>query len=114
VVGRGGALDSWDLKVRGGLFGAAKGMLAVEEHGAGKQLLRIRMRPRASWMFAGVAAVAALLAVGAYRDGAWTAGVALAGVALSIAALTLRDCGRAAARWMEAVERLQSEAKPRG
>lgn len=45
VVRRGGDFDDWDLQVRGGLLGSTRMRLAVEEHGQGRQLLRLRFWP---------------------------------------------------------------------
>src|SRR5207247_5613744 len=42
---RGGRHDRWDLEVRGGLFGAARLLMGVEEHAGGKQLIRLRWWP---------------------------------------------------------------------
>ena len=39
----GGEFDSWDLEVRGGLFGKSRLRMAVEEHGGGKQMIRFRL-----------------------------------------------------------------------
>ncbi|MFP5388967.1 MAG: hypothetical protein ACLGG5_06675, partial [Thermoleophilia bacterium] len=44
----GGPFDRWDLDLRAGLFAGVKIRTAVEEHGAGRQLLRVRVWPRAS------------------------------------------------------------------
>lgn len=41
-VSRGGDYDKWDLQVRNGLYSKCRGLLTVEEHGAGKQLLRFK------------------------------------------------------------------------
>ncbi len=43
---RGGDFDRWDLHVRGGLLGAARLRIAVEEHGGGRQLTRYLAWPR--------------------------------------------------------------------
>lgn len=43
---RGGDYDRWDLEVRGGTLGAARVLMAIEEHGMGKQLVRYRLEPR--------------------------------------------------------------------
>src|SRR5207248_3613885 len=51
-VHRGGDYDRWDLEVRGGLLGAARTRLAIEEHGAGTQLVRFRSWSR--WPTRGV------------------------------------------------------------
>ena len=45
VVRSGGDWDRWDLQVRGGLLGGAGLRMAVEEHGAGQQLVRVRSWP---------------------------------------------------------------------
>src|SRR5262249_17374393 len=47
-VVRGGDFDRWDFEVRGGLLGGARTRMTVEEHGAGRQLIRFRSWPRAS------------------------------------------------------------------
>jgi GT2 family glycosyltransferase len=46
VVVRGGPYDRWDLQVCGGMLGAIRVLMAVEEHGAGRQLVRVRWWPR--------------------------------------------------------------------
>lgn len=45
-VKRGGDFDQWDLEAKNGLFSTTKSLLAIEEHGAGKQLLRLRVTAR--------------------------------------------------------------------
>ena len=50
VILRGGDYDRWDLAVRGGLLGNARLLMAVEEHGGGKQLARFRTWPKCSPM----------------------------------------------------------------
>lgn len=44
-IRRGGNFDSWDLEVRGGVLGAVRLLLVIEEHGDGKQMTRIRTWP---------------------------------------------------------------------
>jgi GT2 family glycosyltransferase len=48
LVVRGGPYDRWDLQVHGGLFGVIRVLMATEEHGAGRQLVRVRLWPRYS------------------------------------------------------------------
>ena len=92
---RGGDYDRWDLEVRGGALGAARARLLVEEHGAGRQLARLRSwarcTPAAVALFAGLT-VLALLAVG---GGAIGASVAFALAALLVAARTADEAARA-------------------
>ncbi len=91
VVRRGGAFDDWDLELRGGLLGGARVLAAVEEHGAGRQMLRFRCWPRVP-----VAAIAAIcmafgLAVTAAVQGAWIAAVTIGlGVVATAAAALLQ------------------------
>ena len=46
AVKRGGDFDRWDLEVRGGLLGCIRAVAMIEEHGAGKQLFRLRAWPQ--------------------------------------------------------------------
>jgi len=55
VVRQGGDFDSWDLEVRGGLFGSARLLHVIEEHGGGRQLVRFRVWPLATRGFASIA-----------------------------------------------------------
>jgi ABC-type multidrug transport system fused ATPase/permease subunit/GT2 family glycosyltransferase len=95
AVMRGGDFDQWDLEVRGGMLGAARTRLAVEEHGGGKQLGRFRVWPKL-WR-RGVALIAAFagLAAGAALDGAWTAAYLLSGIALLLALYAAYECATA-------------------
>ena len=66
----GNDFDSWDLEVRGGLLGAARIKLAVEEHGGGKQLLRFRVWPKIKTSLLFSVGILATLAILAGADGA--------------------------------------------
>jgi hypothetical protein len=46
VIRRGGDFDEWDLQIRGGLLGSARLLMTVEEHGQGRQLVRMRLWPQ--------------------------------------------------------------------
>jgi O-antigen biosynthesis protein len=95
VVRRGSPFDRWDLEVRVGTLSAARLRTAVEEHGRGRQMMRIRAWPR-PW-FAGLAATALLasLTVAAWMDGAAAASAVLAAGAMALAGLGALDCGAA-------------------
>lgn len=73
----GGDYDAWDLEIRGGMFGAARLHIAIEEHGAGKQFLRIRTSRAGSVAAPLIAALLGLLGLGAFGDGASLTGGAL-------------------------------------
>jgi hypothetical protein len=61
---RGGEFDNWDLQTSTGLFTKYRSLLAIEEHGANKQYLRLKTRLKVSW-FAWVlgTAISALLVI---------------------------------------------------
>ena len=42
----GDAHDGWDLEVRGGILGAARLLVGVEDHHGGKQMIRVRWWPK--------------------------------------------------------------------
>ncbi len=45
VTCRGGDYDDWDLRILGGPLGAVRLKMTIEEHGGGKQMIRIKVRP---------------------------------------------------------------------
>ena len=47
-VRRGGEFDNWDLQVKSGFLVKCQGLLAIEEHGGGKQFLKFRCGSRFS------------------------------------------------------------------
>jgi hypothetical protein len=94
-VRRGGDYDRWDLEVRGGLFGRARLLMAIEEHGAGKQLVRFRSWPVCSLGGLLLLLLFALLASGAALDQTWAASVILAGVTILLALRMLEECAHA-------------------
>lgn len=103
TVLRGGDFDRWDLEVRGGLFGAARVLTAVEEHGAGRQLVRARTWPRVSrWWLAAPAVFAALASAAAWGD-AKAAALVFAIAALFVAARVVLECGAAMATMLDAL-----------
>ncbi|HZO07822.1 MAG TPA: glycosyltransferase [Myxococcota bacterium] len=121
LVRQGGDYDRWDLSVIGGPFGRSRVLMAVEEHGRGRQYLRFFVWPA-------VRRVPALLLLGALgaaalADGAWLAGGLLGGAALLLAGAALRESGAAQAEvaaalramqraWGAAEAQAQAEAEP--
>ncbi|MEN9903571.1 MAG: hypothetical protein RLZZ555_136 [Pseudomonadota bacterium] len=103
IVRRGGHFDDWDLEVRGGLFGSLRVLAAVEEHGAGKQLVRFARRSTVPALTRVAIWAGALLGAGAVLGGGWVAAVVLLAGALALAAAAVRDQGRARQCWAAAV-----------
>ncbi|HWP58459.1 MAG TPA: glycosyltransferase [Candidatus Acidoferrales bacterium] len=96
-VRRGGEYDRWDLEVRAGLLGAARLLMAVEDHGAGNQFVRLRFWPWCSFLEIAPAILFASLALAAALDRAWAACAVLALLTLLVVAHGLRSCGSACA-----------------
>ena len=109
-VRQGGPYDRWDLEVRGGMAGAVRVLMAVEEHGAGRQLVRLRSWPR--WAAPGgvqvllLAGLSALAAADHAPAGSATLGLAAALLALRV----LHESAGATA----AVRRALQQAAPAG
>jgi O-antigen biosynthesis protein len=108
---RGGDFDPWDLEVRGGPLGSARMFVALEYHGDGRQLLRIRSWPRCSMAAVGLTLAFAALTGGAAYDQAWKACFALGAVALLAAARTIHECAAATAAFLTATRKIEWEEK---
>lgn len=105
-VFHGGPYDRWDFEVRGGTLGAVRVRMAIEEHGAGRQLLRFRLAPRVFPGFWPVACISALLTLTAARDGAILAAALLALPAAAVIYSAGKQCGTAAASALSAIRDL--------
>jgi GT2 family glycosyltransferase len=107
-VGRGGAFDRWDLEVATNLFGAARVLTAVEEHGAGRQLIRFRIAPR--WSAVVLTSCAGLVGLGIFAGigGAWGAASVLSAVAVLAAGKSVQASASAVGHALGAVEGLRA------
>lgn len=105
MVLHGSAYDRWDLEVRGGLLGAVRLRMGVEEHGAGKQLFRFRLWPRWSFTAVALTLLFAALAVGAAADTAWVACAILGGIAAMLGTRAVQECCAAMAVTLAAVRK---------
>jgi len=105
---RGGAFDTWDLEVRSGLFGAARVLVAVEEHGGGRQMVRFRVWPRPAFARLIPVVVLAGLTAGALTNGAPIAGGVLGILAFSLSIYAFDGCAVATAAILRAVSRCAS------
>ena len=105
LVSRGGDYDDWDLEVRAGGLSAVRIVLAVEEHGQGRQMVRFRARPH--YRPAVGVALARAGRVGRCwpcLDGALTAAGVLGTAGLAHAAAAVSECGAAMATAREALD----------
>lgn len=108
-VNPGGDFDSWDLQVQGGLLGRARLLLAIEEHGAGRQLLRFRIFHRTTLHVKLLAMILALLSLAAALAAAWIASGVLSCLALVLAARSNYESRLAATALRDQVQRLEQE-----
>ena len=106
IVRPGSAYDRWDLEVRGGLCGSVNGLMAIEEHGAGRQLVRFRLWPRVPGMVLMLTGLLAGLAIAALSV-APSAAFLLSILAVSLAVRAALDCAVATGAWLKALEGLR-------
>jgi O-antigen biosynthesis protein len=108
---QGDAYDRWDIGVRVGPTGAARLLMAIEDHGSGFQYVRVRWwpRPRPSAIFVALALVA--LAVAATLDSSWLVASVLGLAAAPLAALIVHDTAVAQAVLERAAEGLYQRLK---
>jgi len=97
IVRAGGDYDRWDLEIRGGMFGATRVLMAVEEHGHGTQLVRLRTWPRCSPMGVTLTVVFAALSTAAAIDPSWPVSVILGMAAVLPALRTAQECAASTA-----------------
>jgi GT2 family glycosyltransferase len=102
VVRSGGDYDRWDLELRGGLFGSARMLHAVEDHGTG-QLAHFHIWPQYS--IPTTITILALAAIGllAFANESWLAGAVLVAAAVALVGWMLASAGGAIATLTDAV-----------
>jgi GT2 family glycosyltransferase len=103
IVRKGNDFDSWDLEIRGGLFGAVQSRMAVEEHGGGKQLVRFHTWAKVSPIGLSLIFLFSLLSVFAVIDQAILAAILLGVLATGIAIETFQNCAAATAICKQAI-----------
>jgi len=104
LVARGGDYDGWDLEVRAGGLSAVRVLLAIEEHGQGRQMVRFRAQAHYRPAVGVGLAVLSGGAILAGLDGVLVAALALGGAGLLLALAVIRDGGAAMATVQEAME----------
>lgn len=109
VVCRGREYDRWDLEVQGGLLGAARTLMAVEDHGAGTQFVRFRSWPRISRVAALLMLLFALFSVEAVEDETWSAAVVLGTITVLLTLRTFEECAAATAIILRAQQSVEEK-----
>jgi len=103
-VRRGDACERWELHTAAGAFGGVRLRAAVEEHGQGRQLVRVRVRPHVprlgGWALGGL--VICALCAGAL--GGWETVAVLAVPLALLAGCATLECASATAVALRALE----------
>jgi len=94
-VRRGGEFERWDLEAKCGLLAACRGLFTVEEHGAGKQLVRLCCRLHYSRPGIVLVSILVALALFAELDNAFVAATILGLFSLGVGAMIILDAARA-------------------
>jgi O-antigen biosynthesis protein len=109
AVVHGGDYDRWDLGVQGGVLGAARLLMAVEDHGAGTQFVRLHSWPTCSHGAAVLTLLFAALSAWAAIDQAWTVAAILGAGTVLLALRTFQECAGATAAILRVLK--QAEEK---
>ncbi|MCP4406452.1 MAG: glycosyltransferase [Gammaproteobacteria bacterium] len=107
VVVRGGDYERMDLRIRGGPLGSVSLLVAIEEHDAGRQLVRIRQWPQATGVGLIIALIVSALTIGTYLDEAWPVFYLFMGMLLLILGRFTLECARATGTFSRALEILK-------
>src|SRR5262249_61279844 len=88
-----GNYDRWGLEVRVRLLGFARLLMAVEDHGAGNQFVRVRLWPRCSLLEFLPIVLFACFSAAAALDHAWVTSAIMGLLSLFLALYSVRGCG---------------------
>ncbi|MGD2074655.1 MAG: glycosyltransferase [Gammaproteobacteria bacterium] len=106
IVTTPGDYDAWDLEVRGGLFGRARLLMATEEHGAGRQMLRFRIWPKWTRFALFPVILFTAIAIGSALDGVRPVSLLSAAVLLPMLVLVVAETGTATGKLAAALRKL--------
>lgn len=93
----------WDFEIKGGMFGSVRVLMAIEEHGEGKQLLRLSAWPQVSpgpLVLVGCCVAACVIA--GVLD-LMVLAIVLGTLALLTSVRAVRDCAVASAAYVDVV-----------
>jgi O-antigen biosynthesis protein len=107
----GGPYDRWDLEVPGGALARARLLIAVEDHGAGRQYVRIGLWPKCSATSLALTAFLASVAGAAATGEAWAIAGLFAGATAGVIGRVGQEAGRALAVLERAMVELAKAAE---
>ncbi|MCI0603021.1 glycosyltransferase [bacterium] len=103
IVACGGSFDAWDLEAKGGAFASARLLMAVEEHGQGKQMTRFRIYAHHHWLWFSVIIFVLIWAASAAYHSAWHSAILLLAFSILLAGRILLESGRAMSALIESI-----------
>jgi GT2 family glycosyltransferase len=111
VAFRGGNFDRWDLQISGGIFGSTRLAVALENHGSGRQLLRVRSWSRCSLIGLLLIGCFGALALSAALDGMLTACAVLGLISLLLLLRMIQECAFGTAAFLQAIRKIEQREK---
>jgi GT2 family glycosyltransferase len=109
IVVPGGNFDSWDLSIRGGLFGSTRVVAMVEEHESGRQMCRFRAWPKSPAAALTIPILLTTAVACAMLDGAPVASTLLGLMAGAVGLAIYVDCALAMGQWRDAINQYLSQ-----
>jgi GT2 family glycosyltransferase len=110
-VFRGGDYDRWDLEIRGGVLGSVRSRMLVEDHGANKQLVRVKIWPHWHRGAFYLLAVNILVTLGAWHSEAFKAVFVFGGIALFYLLATIAEWAAATKVLLAALRLVQKKGE---
>jgi O-antigen biosynthesis protein len=108
-VRSGGPFDRWDLDLRVGQLGGVKILVAIEEHGEGKQTMLARIWPRLSAGGAIAILLLGIIALYTMLGGQYVAGAALTGAFVVTLGLAIEGSATAMSLTLSELARMRGE-----
>jgi len=109
-IKRGGDYAPWDLELQGGLFCGIRFLMTIEEHGAGRQMIKLRLSPRYHLIGVFFIILMAVLAVHAMLDHSWFVGSLLFFLSFLMTYRAVIDSSRATGVCVSVVEAYVKQA----
>jgi O-antigen biosynthesis protein len=101
---RGGPYDRWDIEISGGAAGGVRMLVALEDHGRGRQLQRCRIWPVIPASILRLGTGLGLLTLSTARIGQDAAAMVVGLLLLTLVSFSLWECAMASAGALEALE----------
>ena len=112
ALSRGAYWDRWDLQVRDGPFGVARLLCVIEEHGAGRQLVRFRVWPVVSRGATAAVLICGVAAALALAGGSMVAAAVLGALAVIFVLAMAYDCALGIGALVEPCSLLAQGTRP--